>query len=274
MKELEGKLALVTGAGSGIGRATAFALAKEGARVVAADVDPARVDQVRRDLGESCAMARTVDVSRRDAMRDLAGEVHAALGPLDVLVNNAGVGHSGGVLDTSLEDWDWVVGVNLWGVVHGCHFFVPKMVERGAGGHVVNVASGFGLVAAPGVAPYCTTKFAVVGLSESLRAELAPHRIGVSVICPGVIATDIISRSRFADESMRARAAETFRRRGRDPQLVARAVLRAIEHDTAVVPVGAEAWLAYVGKRVTPGLTAALGRRVQAMTNRGGRARA
>jgi len=274
MKDLKGKLALVTGAGSGIGRATAVALAKEGARVVAVDIDPARADEVRSELGERCAMARTVDVSKRDAMRELAAELHAALGPLDVLVNNAGVGHSGGVLDSSLEDWDWVVGVNLWGVVHGCHFFVPRMVERGAGGHVVNVASGFGLVAAPGVAPYCTTKFAVVGLSESLRAELAPHHIGVSAICPGVIATDIISRGRFADESMRGTVAETFRRRGHEPELVARAVVRAIEHDNAVVPVGAEAWFAYVGKRVAPGLTAALGRRVEALTKNGGRARA
>jgi NAD(P)-dependent dehydrogenase (short-subunit alcohol dehydrogenase family) len=171
---------------------------------------------------------------------------------VDFLVNNAGVGHSGGVLDSSLEDWEWVVGVNLWGVVYGCHFFVPKMVARGAGGHVVNVASGFGLMAAPGVAPYCTTKFAVVGLSESLRAELAPHGIGVSAICPGVINTDIISRGRFADETMRSTAAKTFHTRGHPPELVGHSILRAIRRNEAVVPVGAEAWASWIGKRVAP----------------------
>jgi NAD(P)-dependent dehydrogenase (short-subunit alcohol dehydrogenase family) len=195
--------------------------------------------------------------------------VHQRFGALGVLVNNAGVGHSGGMLDTPLEDWHWTIGVNLWGVVHGCHFFVPRMVERREGGHVVNVASAFGLFAAPRVGPYCTTKFAVVGLSESLRAELAPHGIGVSTICPGVIATDIIHRGRFSDESLRAPVAERFARRGRGPQEVARAIVRAIRHDSAVVPVGAEAWLAYLGKRCAPGLTERITRKVDAITRNG-----
>ena len=204
-------------------------------------------------------MAREVDVSSREQMRALAADVHRELGALDVLVNNAGVGHSGGILDTTLEDWDWTVGVNLWGVIHGCHFFVPPMVGARRGGHVVNVASVFGLYASPGVAPYCTTKFAVAGLTESLRGELAPHGIGVSAICPGLIATDIVARGRFADEGMRGKAVETFATRGRSPDQVAKAVLRAIDHDTAVVPVGAEAWAMWIGKRVAPGVTAKLG---------------
>jgi NAD(P)-dependent dehydrogenase (short-subunit alcohol dehydrogenase family) len=261
--KLDGKLALVTGAGSGIGKATALALAAKGARIVAVDIDDARVVEMKKELGERCAMARRVDVSKRDEMRALAGDVHRDLGPLDVLVNNAGVGHSGGILDTSLEDWDWIVGVNLWGVIHGCHFFVPKMVERGAGGHVANVASAFGLFAGPGVAPYCTTKFAVVGLSESLRAELRPHGIGVSAICPGLINTDIIARGRFADEGMRAGVADTFQKKGRAPEQVASAILHAIGKNVAVVPVGGEAWAAWMGKRFAPGLTEIVGRRVE-----------
>jgi NAD(P)-dependent dehydrogenase (short-subunit alcohol dehydrogenase family) len=264
-RRFEGKLALVTGAGSGIGRATAVALANDGARVVALDVDPARVEAIAAELSSRCALARTVDVGDRGAMGALAGEVHARFGPLDVLVNNAGVGHSGGVLDTSLDDWDWVLRVNLLGVVHGCHFFVPPMAARGSG-HVVNVASAFGLFAGPGVAPYCTTKFAVVGLSESMRAELAPRGVGVTAVCPGVIATDIIQRGRFADESMRGRVADAFRRRGHSPDRVARAVLGAIEQDLAVVPVGPEAWFAYLGKRVAPGLAARIGQRVESLT--------
>jgi NAD(P)-dependent dehydrogenase (short-subunit alcohol dehydrogenase family) len=261
--ELKGKLALVTGAGSGIGKATALALVAEGMRVVVVDVDDERVDAMARALGERCPLAKRVDVSKKDEMRALAADVHAACGPLDVLVNNAGVGHSGGVLGTKLEDWEWVVGVNLWGVIHGCHFFVPKMVERGGWGHVVNVASGFGLVAAPNVAPYCTTKFAVVGLSESLRGELAPHGIGVSAVCPGVINTDIVARGRFTDESMRGRTVETFAKRGRPPEEVARAVLRAIRADVAVVPVGAEAWAGWISKRISPWLTTQVGRRIE-----------
>jgi len=260
---LDGKLALVTGAGSGIGKATAIALAKEGARAVVVDVDERRLDATRSELGDGCAMAKRVDVSKKDEMRALADDVHTAHGALDVLVNNAGVGHSGGVLDSTLEDWEWTIGVNLWGVVYGCHFFVPRMVERGAGGHVVNVASGFGLMAAAGAAPYCTTKFAVVGLSESMRAELAPHRIGVSAICPGVIDTDIVARGRFADESLREGAKKAFKRHGHPPEMVARAVLRAIRRDVAVVPVGAEAWAGWIGKRLSPTLAAFLAQRVE-----------
>lgn len=263
MDKLEGKIALVTGAGSGIGKATAHALARKGARLVVVDVDEARVDAMQRDLGAACVLAKRVDVASKDEMRALANDVHSALGPLDVLVNNAGVGHSGGVLDTKLEDWKWVIDVNLWGVVHGCHFFAPKMARSGRGGHIANVASGFGLVAAPGVAPYCTTKFAVVGLSESMRAELAPHGVGVSAICPGVIDTDIIARGRFADEGMRAGVADAFKRRGRSPEQVAQAIVRAIEKDIAVVPVGGEAWAGWIGKRVSPALTSMVGRRVE-----------
>jgi NAD(P)-dependent dehydrogenase (short-subunit alcohol dehydrogenase family) len=261
-KTLEGKLALVTGAGSGIGRATAIALADQGARVVACDLAPARVEAIAATLGARCALAKTVDVSKKEEMAALAAEVHERFGALDVLVNNAGVGHSGGILDSTLEDWEWVISVNLWGVIHGCHFFVPKMVERGSG-HVVNVASGFGLVAGPGVAPYCTTKFAVVGLSESMRAELAPLGVGVSAICPGVINTDIVKDGRFADEKMRKGVVEAFHRRGRAPEQVAAGVLRAIKHDVAVVPVGAEAWAGWIGKRLSPGLTSFVGRRLE-----------
>ena len=265
-KTLAGKLALVTGAGSGIGRATAMALAGEGARLIVADIDAARVAEMKRELGDQCALAKRVDVSKQDEMGALADDVHRALGPLDILVNNAGVGHSGGILDSTLGDWEWTLGVNLWGVIYGCHFFVPRMVAKGGGGHVVNVASTFGLLAAPGVAPYCTTKFAVVGLSESLRAELAPHRIGVSAICPGLIDTDIVARGRFADETKRESTVETFRRRGHPPEDVARAVLRAIKHNTAVVPVGPEAWVGYIAKRVSPALIAMVGRRLEGMS--------
>jgi NAD(P)-dependent dehydrogenase (short-subunit alcohol dehydrogenase family) len=269
VSKIEGRLALVTGAGSGIGRAVAIALADAGARVVVVDVDDDRVRDIAARLGGRCALARRVDVSNRDEMRTLARDVHATFGALGVLVNNAGVGHAGGILDTSLEDWDFTFSVNWWGVVHGCHFFVPEMVRAGSPGQVVNVASAFGLFAAPGVAPYCATKFAVVGFSESLRGELAPHGVGVSVVCPGIIATDVIRRARFADESMRPAVAERFARQGHPPEAVARAVVRAIRRDLAVVPVGHEAWIAYFGKRAAPGITAGIARRTNARMRTG-----
>lgn len=266
---LSGKLALVTGAGSGIGRATALALASEKARLAVVDIDADRVAAMERELGSACVFSKRVDVSSKDEMRALAAEMHEKLGALDVLVNNAGVGHSGGILDTKLEDWEWVVSVNLWGVVYGCHYFVPQMVAARRGGHVANVASGFGLLAAPGVAPYCTTKFAVVGLSESLRAELAPHRIGVTAICPGVINTDILTRGRFSDERVRGSTQEFFERRGHKPEKVARAIVRAIKRDEAVVPVGAEAWATWIGKRVAPDVMGMVGRRLEQRAKNG-----
>jgi NAD(P)-dependent dehydrogenase (short-subunit alcohol dehydrogenase family) len=138
---LRGSTVLVTGAGSGIGRELALLAARRGADLVICDVDEpglAEVETAVRDLGGR-VLARRVDVASRDQMRDFAEAVQAEAGPVDLLVNNAGVGLGAGFLDTELEDWDWVLAVNVLGVVHGCHFFVPTMVERGAGGHVVNL---------------------------------------------------------------------------------------------------------------------------------------
>ena len=242
MNELRGKLALVTGAGSGIGRATALALAREGMRLVICDRDEAALAAVARELASQHARSERVDVSDRDAMRALADRVHASFPAVDVLVNNAGIAHAGRLVDTTLEDWDRVMAVNLGGVMHGCRFFVPKMIARGAGGHVVNVSSMAGLFAFPGIAAYTTSKFAVVGLSESLRAELAPHRIGVSTICPGVTRTNLsrtmtLSDALAAQRSVLDRFGSGF---GHDASSVAAAIVRAIRANRGTVPVSVE----------------------------------
>jgi NAD(P)-dependent dehydrogenase (short-subunit alcohol dehydrogenase family) len=265
--DFAGKTALVTGAASGIGRETALAFAHAGADLVVCDLNEAGLEETAaaaRALGRK-VRTRRVDVARRDDVRAFAEEVHREVEAVDVLMNNAGVGLGGGFLETPLEEWDWIVSINLWGVVHGCHFFLPPMVRRGQGGHVVNVSSVAGFLATEALAAYCTTKFAVLGLSEALRDELAPHRIGVTTVCPGIINTPITTSARMLGRAATARARETlvaaYRRRNYGPERVAASILKAVGRNRAVVPVSPEAWVMYYMKRLAPGMAARLNRR-------------
>jgi NAD(P)-dependent dehydrogenase (short-subunit alcohol dehydrogenase family) len=256
MRDLRDKLVVITGAASGIGRATANAFAREHAKLVLCDVNEDGLREVEREVSSQVDHIewRITDVSSRQAMRELAESVHERFPAVDVLVNNAGVGQSGGLLDMTLDDWEWVLSINLWGVIHGCHYFVPKMVEQRCG-HVVNVSSVFGFFAPPGTLGYCTAKFGVFGFSESLRGELAPHGIGVSTICPGMINTNIVKTGRFNGSSAtsRERAVQQFEQRGHSPDVVARAILSAVRKNRAVVPAAPEAWAFYYAKRFLPG---------------------
>jgi NAD(P)-dependent dehydrogenase (short-subunit alcohol dehydrogenase family) len=251
---LRDRVVVVTGAGSGIGRATCLAAAREGARVAACDVDQARLDSLVAELGDRALVVRKVDVSDRAAMRTFADAVHALAPAADVVVNNAGVGLGGSFLDTSLDNWDWLLGVNLKGVIHGCHFFVPKMVERGAGGHVVNVSSILGIVPAPSMTAYVASKFAVRGFSMSLREELRPHNIGVTAICPGMINTAIVADGRVSAKlsERKPKVVATFKKRGANPSKVADAILDAVRTNPAVRPVGADAVMMATLQRVAP----------------------
>jgi NAD(P)-dependent dehydrogenase (short-subunit alcohol dehydrogenase family) len=265
LANLAGKTVAVTGAGSGIGRETALAFARRGAHLELCDLDAARAAHTAAEieaLGRGRAHAERVDVASADEMRAWAAAVHSRVAAVDILINNAGVAIGGGFLDTSLEDWSWILGVNTRGVIHGCHFFVPRMVERGAGGHVVNIASAAGLVAVESLAAYCTTKFSVVGLSEALRDELHRHRIGVTCVCPGVINTPITRAARLvgplASEESRASMIQTYQRRNYGPERVAARILRAVERNRALAPVTPEAWALYLLKRFAPRLLARL----------------
>ncbi|MET9573258.1 SDR family oxidoreductase [Streptomyces virginiae] len=244
-----GQLVLVTGAASGIGRATAFAFAEAGARVVAVDRDAegaARTADMARLVGASEAWAECVDVSDEQAMEKLAAKVAAEYGIVDVLVNNAGIGLSGAFLDTTAEDWRKVLDVNLWGVIHGCRIFGKLMAERGQGGHIVNTASAAAYLPSRTLPAYSTSKAAVLMLSQCLRAEFASKSIGVSAICPGIVNTNITATSRFAgvDEAEEKRRQERSSRlyglRNFPPEKVADAILRAVVRNEAVVPVTPE----------------------------------
>jgi NADP-dependent 3-hydroxy acid dehydrogenase YdfG len=255
------KVVVITGAGSGIGRATALAFANDGAKIVASDINQASLDSLAAELGDRALLVQKVDVSDRAQMAAFAAAVHAKVAAADVIVNNAGVAVGATFLDTSLDDWDWLLGINLKGVVHGCHFFLPKMVERGTGGHVVNISSILGIYPAPQVTAYVASKFAVLGLSQSLRTELAPHKIGVTAICPGMIDTGIIEGSRMTGHvnTRKDKVQAAFRRGGAPPSLVAKTIVDAVRTNPAVKTVGRDAAVIHALTRMAPRMSTALG---------------
>src|SRR5262245_24544314 len=173
MDSFTGRVAVVTGGGSGIGRALALAFAREGARLVLADVDERAMESVAAEIRALKGEALTVrtDVSDLGQVTALADRAWAAFGGVHVLCNNAGVAAWGGLETATHRDWQWVLGVNLWGVIHGVEAFVPRMIAAGQGGHVVNTASMAGLIASQGLGVYNTSKYAVVGLSETLAKD-------------------------------------------------------------------------------------------------------
>jgi NAD(P)-dependent dehydrogenase (short-subunit alcohol dehydrogenase family) len=255
--EIPGSVALVTGAGRGIGRCTALAMAARGATVVSTDIDRAAAEKTAAECeerGAPTASAHVVDVADRAAMEALAEVVRAEHGPVGILVNNAGVGMTGRFASMGADDWDWIRSINLDGVVNGCAVFGPAMLEQGRG-HVVNLSSGLGYTVTATEPAYVTTKAAVLALSQCLRADWARDGVGVSVICPGLINTPIADHTRYLgernDPAHRRRTTRLFRL-GHRPEKVAAAVVRAVERDRAVVPVGFEAWLGWGLHRLLP----------------------
>jgi NAD(P)-dependent dehydrogenase (short-subunit alcohol dehydrogenase family) len=213
MKDLKGKVAVVTGAASGIGRAMAERFAREGMKVVLADVEAGPLAEARDSVARTAAGAIAVqtDVSRPEQVEALARGTFEAFGTAHVVCNNAGIGAGGMMWQVPLPDWSWILGVNLMGVVHGVRAFVPRMIEQGEG-HVVNTASIAGLIAAPGMSAYCATKHAVVSMSECLHHELTMTTAGkvrVSVLCPAWVKTRIADSGRNRPAGAPARAAES-----------------------------------------------------------------
>ncbi|MGV0740040.1 oxidoreductase [Mycolicibacterium sp. (ex Dasyatis americana)] len=266
--DLTDRVVVITGAGSGIGRELALLCARRHAHLALCDVDEAGLSDTADAARAHGAQVLTswADVSETESMTRFADATAEYFGQVDLVVNNAGVGLVGGFLDTDSKDWQWLIDVNLMGVVHGCSAFLPTMIDAGRGGHVVNLSSAAGLLANPQLTAYSATKFAVLGLSEALRMELKPHGIGVTAICPGIINTAITQNSLIrgsGDVDARRRHLEsTYHKRGYTPERVAKNILRAVDRNRAVAPIAAEAHVMYVLSRYAPPLARWLGARV------------
>jgi short-subunit dehydrogenase len=267
VRSLADRVAVVTGAGNGIGRATSDALARRGAHVAVVDHDETRATQTA-ELVRSHGRRATVHVADvRDQRRldEVAAEVLDRHGACHVLVNNAGVTSAGGFEDDSLDDLHWIVDINVWGVVHGCRAFLPALRQAGEA-HIVNMSSMVGLLGLPHNAAYSLTKGAVRAFSEALRAELVTTNVGVTVVFPGAIRTDITNTARGSHADLLAKMGRSPLAPlvMRPPSAVARRIVTAIERDRARVTVGPDARAVDLLTRLYPGRSGLVGR----VTNR------
>jgi len=248
-------LVSVTGAGNGIGRETALTFAREGAEVVISDINEAGVKDTAAQITArgGVAHAYTLDVADADAVERFAEQICTEHGVPDIVVNNAGIGQAGAFLDTPREEYDRVLDINFGGVVNGCRSFASRMVDRGTGGHIVNVASMAAYSPVQSMNAYATSKAAVYMFSDCLRAELDSAGIGLTTVCPGVIDTDIVHTTRFDApagkegqvEARRAQLEKVFAARRYGPDKVAKAIVTAVKKNKPIRPVAPEAYFVY-----------------------------
>lgn len=255
--------AVITGAGSGLGRALAVHLARRKGRILVADINMAGAGEtvrlVKKAGGDGVALS--CDVTRVEDVESAAAEAERRWSGTDILINNAGVAAAGLVGEQSLEDWKWIVSINLWGVIHGCHVFAPRFRKQ-ASGYVLNVASAAGFVSLPEMASYNVTKAAVIALSETLRAELRPCGVYVSVVCPSFFKTNLMHTFRSPTKRQRVMATNFFRRSRATADEVAAAALAGLESGSLYIVPNADTRIAWRLKRFHPELYIALMRRL------------
>ncbi len=258
IQHLADKLVLVTGAGSGIGFEIARHFAAQGAKLLLVDINDVILEVARQKIcttGADCHIYR-VDVSDPEAMHDLSVRVQAEHGVLDVLVNNAGIAFLGSFRATPLAQWRRTLDINVMGVVHGCHYFLPDMLKAGGARHIVNIASAAGLAATANMSAYSASKHAIVGLSDCLALELSGSSVAISVVCPGVINTPIAQFSgsnvgKNISVEQVARLGEYYRIQGAAPSVVGAAVVDAVRTGKSLVLVGPFAALIYHLRRLS-----------------------
>jgi len=262
--------AVITGAASGLGRALALNLAARGGRILVCDVNADRSAETAKLVVAAGGTAEVLhcDVTAATDLERAAAEADRLWGGTDLLVNNAGVAGAGEIGTIPLEDWDWILRVNLWGVIHGCHVFIPKMKAQGHGA-ILNIASSAGIACLPEMGSYNVTKAGVIALSETLYAELRPARIGVAVLCPTFFATNLLESFRSPSTRQRKLAEEMFRRSKVTAEEVAEAGIRGLERGKLVIIPQADGTWIWRTKRAVPGLYhRLLGRRNSALAAR------
>jgi len=255
MKKIDGKKVVITGAASGLGRALALALARRGCRIGIVDINTEGAEETLGMVKEAGGSGEIYELDVRVVIdwEAMADHFFRSWGGVDVLINNAGVVSVGYVGDILVEDWEWIFSINFWGMVYGCHAFIPRMKAQGSG-HVVNVASAAWIMALPEMAPYNTTKAAVVALSETLRGELAPAGIGVTAVCPMFFDTHLLEDMRYTDEFEVEFSHTAFEYARMSADEVAEAVVKAVEKRKLYVIPQASGKVFWMIKRMSPGL--------------------
>lgn len=245
MSEIRGSVAVITGAGSGIGRALALNMAARGAQLALADANAATLEETRKMLGATTARTYVVDVSSASAVQDFARRVEQDFGRASLLVNNAGVALFGTFAELTLEEFDWLIRINFWGVVHGCKFFLPLLLKE-KDARIVNISSVFGLFGPPGQTAYCSSKWAVRGFSESLREELRATPVKVTCVHPAGIATNVAVNARLGAATRPSDhdvALERFKKGAKiPPASAAQTIVEGILKDRDRVLIGRDAY--------------------------------
>jgi NAD(P)-dependent dehydrogenase (short-subunit alcohol dehydrogenase family) len=253
VSKLDGKKAVITGAASGLGRSLATTLAEEGWRIGIVDIDDAGAKETLELVKRAGGSGETfhADVSDPEEVTAFADHFFERWSGVDLLINNAGVAVAGIVGDIPLEDWDWIFGISFWGMLYGCHEFIPRMKAQGKG-HIVNVASAAGLISLMDMGPYNTAKAAVISLSETLRMELAPYNIGITVACPVFFKTNLLDDMRYTDEWEREWAQSTFDNARMTSDEVARRIISAAKKDRLYIIPQLSGRFLWLLKRLMP----------------------